>query len=322
MEGLAAVVNGARCHYADPQVQAAVLVAMKKRMDGAGDSVRENSQIVDCNLGKLFELGALEAALAAMSAHVAERAVQAAACGMLARFVNSSPHATAIRDRFVELGGIASIMGALDAIPRDRELVKDAMGALGSLMIKDKARTTQIIALGGMERMLEAMDNHPDDSSGVCCAAVSALHTMSLAGQEAQQRLAALVVEARVRAAMAAPDVHKDTTYLGQKLLDVLPAVDLAQQESAARALAEETGDCRAHLQMLRTSSSWGPPSLQRAASRLRVGLKTRSRPEVCGIRSPQSSARFSCTARRTTATTTITSRMAPLESGRICLSR
>jgi hypothetical protein len=142
-------------------------------------------------------------------------------------------------------------MGALDAIPRDRELVKDAMGALGSLMIKDKARTTQIIALGGMERMLEAMDNHPDDSSGVCCAAVSALHTMSLAGQEAQQRLAALVVEARVRAAMAAPDVHKDTTYLGQKLLDVLPAVDLAQQESAARALAEETGDCRAHLQML-----------------------------------------------------------------------
>ena len=73
---------------------------------------------------------------------------------------------------FAELGGIARVMGALDAFPRDRELVKDAMGALGSHMIKDKARTTQIIALGGMERVLMAMDNHLDDSSGVCCHAV------------------------------------------------------------------------------------------------------------------------------------------------------
>jgi hypothetical protein len=258
-------------------------------------------------------------------------------------------------------------MGALDAIPRDRELVKDAVGALGSLMIKDNARTAQIIALGGMERMLEAMDNHPDDSSGVCYAAVSALHTMSLAGPEAQQRLAALVVETRVRAAMAAPDVHKDTTYFGQKLLDVLPAVDLAQQETAAGALAEEAGDCRAHLQMLiqtaqvaRAGRRWwggareerqtaapaaahapatasqGDPEHKYAAHKLILGTSVIAAGGIevaCGLEDevkagglrdplPQSSSRFSCTARRTTATTTITSRMEPLESGKICLSR
>ena len=41
-------------------------------------------------------------------------------------------------------------------------------------------------------------------------------------------------VAARVRAAMAAPDVHEYTTEYGQKLLARLPAVGLAQQEGAA----------------------------------------------------------------------------------------
>jgi len=233
VEGLAVVVNGARCHYADPRVQAAVLLALTPLMTGAGDWVRGNGQTVDSNIGKLFELGALEAALAAMSAHAAERAVQAAACGMLKVLVRPSPHATAICARFVELGGIASVMGALDAFPRDRELVTDAVGPLHSLMIGDKARTAQIIALGGMERMIMAMDNHPDGGLGVCYEAVSALQRMSLAGQEAQERLAALGVAARVRAAMAAPDVSEYTTKNGQQLLDVLP-VDRAHQEAAS----------------------------------------------------------------------------------------
>jgi hypothetical protein len=152
---------------------------------------------------------------------------------MLASLVSTSPHATAIRAKFAELGGIARVMGALDAFPRDRELVEDAVDALKCLMIGDKARTAQIIAMGGMERVLMAMDNHPDGGLGVRYHAVSALHTMSLAGQDAQQRLAALGVVARVRAAMAAPDVHKGTTEYGQKLLARLPAVDLAQQEAA-----------------------------------------------------------------------------------------
>jgi hypothetical protein len=233
VEGLEVVVNGARCHYADPWVQAAVLVALRKLIYGGGDRVKDNGQTVDSNICKLFELGALEAALAAMSAHAAERAVQAAACDMLASIVSTSPHATAIRAKFAELGGIARVMGALDALPRERGLVKDAVDALKCLMIGDKARTAQIIEMGGMERVIKAMDNHPDGGFGVRHQAVSALDTISLAGQEAQQRLAALGVVARVRAAMAAPDVHELTTKYGQGLLARLPAVDLAQQEAA-----------------------------------------------------------------------------------------
>jgi len=68
VEGLAIVVNGARCHYADPRVQAAVLVALINA--GGGVMVKDNSQTVDSNIGKLFELGVLEAALVAMSAQV------------------------------------------------------------------------------------------------------------------------------------------------------------------------------------------------------------------------------------------------------------
>jgi hypothetical protein len=187
---------------AHPRVQAAVLVALKPLIHGGEDWVQANGQTVVSNIGKLFELGALEAALAAMSAHAAERAVQAAAWGMLADLVSQSPRATAIRAKFAELGGIARVMGALDAFPRFRKLVKDAVDVLVRLMIGNTARKAQIIALGGMERVLVAMDNHPDDSSGVCYEAVFALQKMSQAGPEAQQRLAALGAAARVRAAM------------------------------------------------------------------------------------------------------------------------
>jgi hypothetical protein len=86
-----------RCHSADPHVQAEVLVALKPLIDGSSeDDGTPNGQTVDSNKGKLFELGALEAALAAMSAHAAERDVQAAACGMLSDLVGASPHATAM----------------------------------------------------------------------------------------------------------------------------------------------------------------------------------------------------------------------------------
>ena len=188
--------------------------------------VKDNSQTVDSNIGKLFELGVLEAALAAMSAHAAERAVQAAACGMLACLGSASPHATAIRAKFAELGAVARIMGALDAFPSDRKLVAAAVDVLGSLMNGNTAGTAQIIALGGIERVLMAMDNHPDFR--VCYHAVFFLYITSLLSPEATQRLAALGAAARVRGAMAAPDAHALTTEYGQKLLDRLLAVDFA----------------------------------------------------------------------------------------------
>ena len=49
VEGLEVVVNGARCHYADPRVQAAVLVALKKLIHGGGDWVKDNGQTVESN---------------------------------------------------------------------------------------------------------------------------------------------------------------------------------------------------------------------------------------------------------------------------------
>jgi hypothetical protein len=76
--------------------------ALSKLIDGVADRVMDNGQTADSNIGKLFELGALDPALAAMSAHAWERAVQAAAWGMVASLVSTSPHATAIRAKFAE----------------------------------------------------------------------------------------------------------------------------------------------------------------------------------------------------------------------------
>ena len=228
VEGLAVVIAGARHHCADPRVQAAVLVALKKLISGVGDSVKVNGKTADSNIGTLFELGALEAALAAMSAHAAERAVQAAACGMLASLGDDdSPRAKAIRAKFAELGAVARIMGVLDAFPRDRELVAAAVHVLG-LVSTGTAGTAQIIALGGIERVLMAMDNHPDGGRGVCNRAVFFLNITSLSSPEATQRLVALGAAARVRGAMAAPDAYALTTKFGQELHDRLPAVDFA----------------------------------------------------------------------------------------------
>ena len=89
-------------------------------------------------------------------------------------------------------------MGAFDAFLRDRDLVDDAVDTLKSIMIDNLrcARTGQINAMGGMECVLMAMDNRPDGGLGVRYNAVFVLRQMSLAGQVAQQRLAALGVEA------------------------------------------------------------------------------------------------------------------------------
>jgi len=226
VEGLAVVIAGARHHCADPRVQAAVLVALEELT--YDDSVKVNGKTADSNIGTLFELGALEATLAAMSAHAAERAVQAAACGMLASLGDDdSPRAKAIRAKFAELGAFARVMGVLDAFPRDRELVTAAFQVL-AVNSMNTAGTAQIIALGGIERVLMAMDNHPDGGRGVCYNAVYILSVMSLTSPEATQRLAALGAAARVRAAMAAPDAHALTTKFGQELLDRLLAVDFA----------------------------------------------------------------------------------------------
>ena len=59
------VVDGARCHYADTQVQAAVLVALKQLIRGGNDEATKNGQAEADNKDKLFELGALSTAIQA-----------------------------------------------------------------------------------------------------------------------------------------------------------------------------------------------------------------------------------------------------------------
>jgi hypothetical protein len=65
LEGLVFVVDGARCHYADPRVQAAVLVALKQLIRGGNDDAKKYGQTEAGNKGKLFELGALSTAIQA-----------------------------------------------------------------------------------------------------------------------------------------------------------------------------------------------------------------------------------------------------------------
>jgi hypothetical protein len=216
VEGLEVMVAGACHHCADPRVQTAVLVELKPLINGGGDSVKVNCQTVESNISKLFELGMLEAALAAMSAHAAESAVQASAWSMLASLVSYLQHATAICTKFAELGGIAGVIGAFDVFPRDHELVNDVVRVLG---IAARDHTAQIISLGGIERVLESMDNHPEGGFGVCWHAIWALYLMSDSSP---------ALEESMRFAMAAPDADALTAKYGQKLLDWLPAVDFA----------------------------------------------------------------------------------------------
>jgi hypothetical protein len=68
MEGLVFVVDGARCHYADTQVQAAVLVALKQLIRGGNDEAKKNGQTEADNKGKPFEPGALSTAIQARDA--------------------------------------------------------------------------------------------------------------------------------------------------------------------------------------------------------------------------------------------------------------
>ena len=55
LEGLVFMVDGARCHYANPRVQAAVLVALKQLIRGGNDEAKKNGQTEADSNGKLFE---------------------------------------------------------------------------------------------------------------------------------------------------------------------------------------------------------------------------------------------------------------------------
>jgi len=219
------LLDGARCHWAHTEAQAAALRALGGLMNCAGD-VAKNSLTAHENRCKLFALGALDVAVTAMNAHVSERAVQAAACKMLGNITLSSPDVDAIRAQVGALGGIRGLMGALDAFPRDRDLAYGVTNALGNLMYH-ASNLGEVVASGGIERILEVLGTFADDAM-IAFIAILALGELAGAGPAAQARLAALGVHEGVRAAMAA---NKDCRepfkgYVkneGQELLDKLP---------------------------------------------------------------------------------------------------
>ena len=215
------LLDGARCHWAHTEAQAAALRALADLMSCGKDRIQKNGLTTAENICKLFALGALDVAMTAMNAHVSERAVQAAACDMLGRITLSSPDADAICAQVGALGGIRGLMGALDAFPRDRDLAWGVADALGNLMYH-ASNLGEVVASGGIERMLEVLGTFADDAT-VAFYAILALKQLADAGPAAQVRLAALGVHEGVRAAMASEHADDYIKNNGQELLDKLP---------------------------------------------------------------------------------------------------
>ena len=204
-----------------PQAQAAALDALADLMAGTSDSVRANGKKASDNRGAIFELGGLEAGSAAMQAHASERAVQRAACEMFDKMANASPHAAAIRVKARELGVIEGVLAALAAFDSDHALVKAALSALIGLMIGSADNKASVVAAGGVEGVLKALETFPDDDTrhGIVYYAVFALNEVSQGGPAALARLRALGAAAHVRAAMAVPGVAESAQKYGQEIL-------------------------------------------------------------------------------------------------------
>ena len=145
--------------------------------------------------------------------------MQRAACKMFHKMASASPHAAAIRVKARELGVIEGVLAALAAFDSDRALVEAALAALSTLMIGGDDIKARVVAGGGVEGVLKALETFPDDADGVVNNAVSALDEVSQGGPATLARLQALGAAAHVRAAMAVPGVDEDAQEWGQKIL-------------------------------------------------------------------------------------------------------
>jgi len=210
---LATLVAGARVHLADAAVQAAAMLALNSLMMGAKNP----------NTSKIYALGGLPLILDVLHAHEMERMVVAPACGALRNLTVVSSDQAAICAKTGEPSGISRLLNAADAFPGELAVLEHVVAVLVSVMAYNPNNTATIVVLGGMSRLMEMMERHPDASSlqeSVCMA----LFNLTFAGPAAQARLKALGVEERVRTAMTAANATVDTKKWGQKLLDKLPA--------------------------------------------------------------------------------------------------
>ena len=132
---------------------------------------------------------------------------------------------------------IKGVLAALAAFDSDRALVEAALAALSTLMIGGDDIKARVVAGGGVEGVLKALETSPDDADGVVNNAVSALDEVSQGGPATLARLQALGAATHVRAAMEVPGLEDDPKEWGQEILAKLAFFD-EQQEKRAIAFA------------------------------------------------------------------------------------
>ena len=237
---LAMLVAGARVHLADAAVQAAAMLALNSLMMGAKNP----------NTSKIYALGGLPLILDVLHAHEMERAVVEPACGALRNLTVVSSDQAAICAKTGEPSVISRLLNVADAFPGELAVLEHVVAVLVSVMAYNPNNTATIVVLGGMSRLMEMMDRHPD-VSGLQESVCMALFNLTFAGPAAQARLKALGVEERVRTAMAAANATVDTKKWGQKLLDKLPAESASEREK----LGEPHHPCSLIRNLLSNSS-------------------------------------------------------------------
>ena len=100
-------------------------------------------------------------------------------------------------------------------------------------MIGSADNRARVVAVGGLEGVLKALETFPDDADGVMYEAVSALYEVSQGGPAALARLRALGAAAHVRAAMAVPGVHERAQKYGQAILARLAGLVFGRRQTA-----------------------------------------------------------------------------------------
>jgi len=109
--------------------------------------------------------------------------------------------------------------------------------SLTNLMVGSADNKARVVAGGGVEGAIKALQTFPNDAEGVVYWAICVLDQVSQGGPAALARLQALGAATHVRAAMEVPGLEDDPKEWGQEILAKLAFFD-EQQEKRAIAFA------------------------------------------------------------------------------------
>ncbi|CAK8992435.1 unnamed protein product [Durusdinium trenchii] len=112
---------------------------------------------------QLTVAGALELTAKAIAFHGNNAELQAAGCGLLRLLCGGHRLAARNRRRLVFLGGVESVLSAMQNFPEDWEVAREACGALRAMAHKNPAGARRIIESDGFKHCMEALE-HPDDA--------------------------------------------------------------------------------------------------------------------------------------------------------------